>query len=86
MKYAYLFIADEELTIEGNIDDFPNNLTLKECVHHNTKVEHNKQVLQYDEEINQYKSKMLEMQNQNLWNHGLQREYLEKRKADFHGK
>lgn len=76
MKYTYLFMADEEVTIEGTIDDFPNNLKVKGSVHHNLKVAYDKQVVKYDDEIKQHKSKILEMQNQNLWNDSLQRQYI----------
>lgn len=76
MKYTYLFIADEEVTIEGHIDDFPNNLNVKGSVHHNLKVAFDKRIQQYTQQQIMYKNKMLEMQQQNIWNDSLQREYL----------
>lgn len=76
MKYTYLFIADEDVTVEGNIDDFPNNLTVKGSVHHSLKVAYDKRVAEYDTELNTHKTKILEMQQKNQWNDSLQRVYL----------
>lgn len=76
VKYTYLFMADEAVTVEGNIEDFPNNLTVKGSEHHNLKVNYDQRVAQFDKELNTHKTKILEMQQQNLWNDSLQRQYL----------
>ncbi|REE08375.1 thioredoxin-like protein [Winogradskyella pacifica] len=76
MKYTYLFIADEDVTVEGSIDDFPNNLTVKGSLHHSLKAAYDKRVADYDRELNTCKTKILEMQQQKQWNDSLQHEYL----------
>lgn len=76
MKYTYLFMADEDVSVEGNIDDFPNNLVVKGSAHHTLKANYDKRTAGYDEKMNQNRNKMLEMQQQNLWNDSLQRAYI----------
>lgn len=76
VKYTMLFMADEDVTVEGSIDDFPNNLTVKGSAHHTLKANYDKRTAGYDEKMNQNRNKMLEMQQQNLWNDSLQRAYI----------
>lgn len=75
-KYAYLFIADEDITVEGSIDDLPHNLTIRGSVHNELHSKYNSVVSKYDKQTNEKRNKMLEMQQQNLWNDSLQRAYL----------
>lgn len=76
VKYTMLFMADEDVSVEGNIDDFPNNLVVKGSAHHTLKANYDKRTAKHDEKMNQNRNKMLEMQQQNLWNDSLQRAYI----------
>ncbi|MCT4629569.1 DUF4369 domain-containing protein [Winogradskyella sp.] len=76
MKYTYLFMADEDVFVEGDINDFPNNLTVTGSVHHNLKVAYDKRIADYDKELTVHKSKIAELQQQNLWNDSLQQKYI----------
>lgn len=76
MKYTIIFMGNEDVTVEGTIDDFPNKLNIKGSVHHELSVKHTNLTAQYDEKINEGRKKMFEMQEQNLWNDSLQRAYI----------
>jgi thiol-disulfide isomerase/thioredoxin len=69
-------MADEDVFVEGDINDFPNNLTVTGSVHHNLKVAYDKRIADYDKELTVHKSKIAELQQQNLWNDSLQQKYI----------
>lgn len=76
VKYTILYLADEEISVEGSIADFPGNLAVKGSIHHEVLAAYNKRMAPYDAQLNEERNKMMGMEQQNLWNDSLQRAYL----------
>lgn len=52
VKYAYVFMANETVTVKGDLSDFPNNLTVEGSVHHKLKQDYDKSLVSFDKQMN----------------------------------
>ena len=77
MKYTYLFIANEKVEVRGDINDFPNNLTVEGSVHHDLKRKYDKDIAAYDQKMGVEMHKTEEIKKLNKWNDSLQKIYFE---------
>lgn len=75
--YTYLYIADEDISIKGSKDDFPDQLIVIGSKHHDLKSEYDKLIKNIDQKLQTEQTKVAQMQQANQWNDSLHRAYFD---------
>lgn len=75
-KYSYIFMADEDVTVEGKKEDFPNNLIVKGSVHQSIKTNYDTRIANYNLQMGEKQKEMQDLKQQKKWNDSLQRAYI----------
>lgn len=75
--YTYLYIADEDISVKGSKDDFPDRLIVSGSKHHDLKSEYDKLIKNIDQQLQNEQVKVAQMQQANQWNDSLHRAYFD---------
>lgn len=76
--YTYIYIADDNLQLEGDIKDFPNKLKVTGSKHHKIKTKYDEHVEKINTKIEIEKGKVARLQQEQKWSDSLQRLYFDK--------
>ena len=76
--YSFIFVGNENVTISGNKNDFPDNLTVTGSKHHEFKTKLDNKVGPLNKERNKKLQKMFSLRQQGKWNDSLQNAYWSK--------
>lgn len=75
-KYSYVFMADEDVTVEGSKDDFPNNLMITGSIHQKLKTDYDNRIIKYNNRMEEEQKNIQTLQQQKKWNDSLQKAYF----------
>lgn len=77
VKYAYIFMANETVTVKGDLSDFPNNLTVEGSEHHKLKQDYDKSLVSFDKQMSAKNIEINELKKNKSWNDSLQKAYFD---------